>query len=162
MLGPLLYNLFTSDIPKSRHCKIAQFADDTALYFSHRNLRPLRNRLQDDLNTLTQWFCTWRIKINTKKTTAILFSRRRRSKRPDEIIVENIKISWTGQAKYLEVTLDSQLTFTQHTKQINQKIAWTTKILHPFINPKSRLTLDNKIKLIEIICIQIATCAGEI
>ena len=37
VLGPILYMLFTADIPTSEHTLIATFADDTAIISAHAN-----------------------------------------------------------------------------------------------------------------------------
>lgn len=73
-LSPTLFNIFISDLPQLKHSKIALFADDTVIFTTHQNLTLGRNKLQDDLNTLTEWFQQWKIKINPTKCKAKIFS----------------------------------------------------------------------------------------
>ncbi|PSN42154.1 RNA-directed DNA polymerase from mobile element jockey [Blattella germanica] len=46
VLAPILYNIYTSDIPTSPQVNLALYADDTAIYTSNRNLRYARLTLQ--------------------------------------------------------------------------------------------------------------------
>lgn len=50
VLGPLLFNIYTSDIPKPTRTEIGQFADDTILYYSHRWPKAINRGLQSDLD----------------------------------------------------------------------------------------------------------------
>lgn len=158
----MLYNIYTADIPTPKHCNIAQFADDTALFYSNRQMKPLHDRLQKDVVELTAWFSKWRIKVNAKKTAAIYFSPRRRHKKPDTIKVNSHNVPWTNRVKYLGLVLDERLNYTGHTEELKKKIAATTKKLYPLINTNSKLPIENKIKLIKTMLTPIATYAGEL
>ena len=48
LLSPLLYVLYTSDMPKMNHVNIAQFEDDIAIYYSNKNFKCLVRRLQEE------------------------------------------------------------------------------------------------------------------
>lgn len=160
VLGPLLFNIYTADIPPPKRAEIAQFADDTMLYYSSRNLSALDKALTDDLRRITKWYNKWRIKINEQKAQAIHFTHRQ--KRPDEIPINGYKIPWQSTVKYLGVTLDQKLTYSKHTKEITRGIGIATSWLYPLINRKSKLDLHNKTRLIKTMIIPIATYAGEI
>lgn len=162
VLGPLLYNIYTSDIPRPTRSEIGQFADDTIVYYSNRKPTSIKIALQKDLNQISIWFSKWRIKINERKTQAILFTPRIRHKRPDEIILNNHRIEWQRSVKYLGLTLDTTLTYNEHVKNIKRKLGLARKWLYPLINDKSKVTVENKIRLIKTMMIPVATYAGEI
>ena len=46
ILSPLLFILFVNDIPVTQTCQVTQYANDIAIYTSHRNPRYLEAHLQ--------------------------------------------------------------------------------------------------------------------
>ena len=52
VLGPLLYILFTSDLPQAPNVTIGTFADNTAILTSHTNVIRASSTLQDYLHIL--------------------------------------------------------------------------------------------------------------
>jgi hypothetical protein len=74
VLPSTLYNLFTSDAPTAYGCELA-FADDAAIFVS--NSEPMNDcdGLQLQLDSLTDYFKQWKIKVNGSKTQAIYFTR---------------------------------------------------------------------------------------
>ena len=76
VLGPLLYLLFTADMPTTYYTTIATFADDTALLAVHRDLAIASQRLQSHLILLHDWFVRWKIHVNTAKSAHITFTTR--------------------------------------------------------------------------------------
>lgn len=93
VLGPLLFNVYMADIPAPTYCKLAQFVDDTAIYFHHRNSRTMTRRMQEDLDEICQFLKNWRIKINKDKTKAMLFNKRAR-RRQQKLQIDDQKIEW--------------------------------------------------------------------
>ncbi|KAL3267337.1 hypothetical protein HHI36_011468 [Cryptolaemus montrouzieri] len=165
ILGPLLFNIFISDIPKMKHSKIAQFADDTAIYTSNRNKKTLTRRLQEDIDELVEYFKKWRIKVNAKKTVAVYFdykARKKDTEKPEEITIENQKVKWQDEAKYLGVLIDKNLKFNSQIEENTRKAKQLHGYLYPLLNKKSKLTLENKMKIIKTIIIPSITYAGEI
>jgi hypothetical protein len=73
--------------------------------------------LQEQLDSLTDYFKRWKIKVNSSKTQAICFTRCWSPLRlPSFVIVLNKQeIPWTPEVKYLGVTFDKRLTFASHT-----------------------------------------------
>ena len=71
VLGPVLYTVYTSDQPLSRHTTTATYADDTASLASHDDPVMASNNLQIHLDKLQLWFRKWRIKVNESKSVHV-------------------------------------------------------------------------------------------
>ena len=77
ILSPLLFILYVNDIPTSPRCQCTQYADDIAIYTSHRNKNYLRADLQRQIDSLEDWCATWFIKLNPKKTQLVQVNNKR-------------------------------------------------------------------------------------
>jgi hypothetical protein len=76
LLGPLLYLIYTADIPTTNETNKATFADDTAILALDHNPIEASEKLQNHLNFLQQWLCKWKIKVNNDKSVQIMFTTR--------------------------------------------------------------------------------------
>ena len=60
VLGPLLFIIYTNDLPHSlkitNNTKCILFADDTTIYETSSDIKQLYNSLNANLNTLSDWF----------------------------------------------------------------------------------------------------------
>ena len=66
VLGPLLFLLFVNEIPEVVPSDIKMFADDTRIWRVLRQDADTQ-RLQDDLDRLTDWSTDWLLTINAAK-----------------------------------------------------------------------------------------------
>lgn len=68
VLGPVLYILYTFDLPQHLECNVSIFADDTKIFGN-----PLidYDRLQEDLNRIANWSKEWLINLNASKCTVL-------------------------------------------------------------------------------------------
>jgi hypothetical protein len=57
-LGPLLYLLYTADLPVDANTTMGTFSDDTVILSV--NIGPLQNHL----NQIQEWTKIWKLKIN--------------------------------------------------------------------------------------------------
>lgn len=154
VLSPTLYNIYTSDLKiPSSNCEMALFADDTAIYTSAKNPSTILKNLNNASKCLTDYCVKWKIKLNASKTQATFFSKRRsiRYLPDDQVSVNNSKIPWKNDLKYLGVTLDKKLTFSKHTDLTAEKTLKYIGILYPLINRKSKLSRFNKLILFKTI-----------
>lgn len=144
-LSPILFNIYTADIPTSNTINIAQFADDTALYCSSTSLDILRNTMQQYLNQISAWSNKWKIKLNPSKSTAKIFSLKTISTPPPLTLNNNI-IPWTPQNKtvrYLGLHLDTRLNWKEHINIKTQQTKVKLIQLKPLINNHSKITIEN-------------------
>lgn len=77
MLGPVLYLLFTADLPTTRVTTVSTFADDTAILASHYNPQLASRNLQNHLNKVEAWLKKWKIKANELKSVHTTFIMKR-------------------------------------------------------------------------------------
>jgi hypothetical protein len=122
IVSPVLFSLYVNDITiPSRHVKLAQYADETALIATSRDPSLLFSYLEAYLGRLELWLRSWRIAIYVSKRTAVLFAKTARSSRqsrPVQFLGEPIQ--WVQTARYLGVTLDTRLTWSAHVNQVRK------------------------------------------
>ncbi|GJQ85071.1 hypothetical protein Trydic_g3727 [Trypoxylus dichotomus] len=72
-LGPVLFTIYIRDIPKPHdHCVFnAIYADNTAVVATSRHSKIMAELAQAHFAKIEQFFCTWDLKINPRKTQAI-------------------------------------------------------------------------------------------
>src|SRR5204863_76548 len=112
LLGPVLYTVYTSDQPISRHTTTATYADDTASLASHDDPVMASTNLQNHLDKLQLWFKKWRIKVNESKSVHVTFTMRRETCPP--VFLNNQPLPQSENAKYLGMHLDRRLTWQKH------------------------------------------------
>ena len=104
VLGPILYLLYTRDLPKQKDSIIATFADDTAIITIDDDVRTATKTLQKSINAVNEWTKKWRIKINDAKSTHTNFTNRKVD--TIRITLNNNVIPYSNRVKYLGMTLD--------------------------------------------------------
>ena len=129
-LGPLIFLIFTNDL--HRHLVYSSailFADDTTLHKTHRNLTYLKWCLEDDLNTLSDWFATNKLTLNLDKTVCMLFQKDN-NKKEVELTVRNMIIPSRPETKFLGMWLDQSLTWHCHVQKLILRIKRNTYLLN--------------------------------
>ena len=72
VLDPLLFDIYTYDLPSMISRKFA-YADDLALLHSSGNWKDLEGTLSQDMSTLSAYLQTWRLKLSHTKTVTAAF-----------------------------------------------------------------------------------------
>ncbi|CAK1588831.1 unnamed protein product [Parnassius mnemosyne] len=158
VLAPLLYILYTNDIPiPSNGVQLSLFADDTALYFKSPRISSARNKIQKSVDDLGDWFQKWRIDVNPEKSSAVQFDIKRRrnknKKNTPPIRMLGTPVPWHMSAKYLGVTLDYRLTFESHVKRVTRLARFYLGRLNSMLGRHSKMSLRNKRTLYKV-CIR--------
>jgi hypothetical protein len=151
-LSPPLYNLFMNSIPVPRHCKIAIYADDTALISSIKNydIKALVKRMELGLAEIESEFSSWKIRLNSLKTESILFTKSlimQREQENHKISFNGSFLEWLPWVKYLGVILDNKLLLSKNIVNNVAKAGRAMKILFPLLKKNSCLSLKPKLTL---------------
>ncbi|WP_373424456.1 RNA-directed DNA polymerase [Pantoea sp. Taur] len=160
VLGPVLYILYTSDIPTNPYTFLATFADDTAILSSHPDPQTASLNLQCHLSQIEDWCNEWRIKINELKCKQVTFTLRRRSCPP--ILFNDIPLPISDTVRYLGFLLDKRLTWNPHTRLKRQELNRRYSQLYRLLNRNSHLSLDNKLLIYKTILKPIWTYGLEL
>lgn len=136
-----------ADLPTPPKIKIAQYADDTAIYSTSTHPRVILKYLQEGTNTLLSWFKKWQLKSNETKTETIYF-KRRPSRIPNrEIHAGTQPCQWKDTVKYLGVHLDKKLPFRTHLVNMANKGRQVLGAIYPLLNRNSPMSIKNKLRI---------------
>ena len=142
ILGPLLFNIFISDI---FYCipniDIASYADDNTPYTCGDDLNTVLESLESSTNTLFKWFSDNSMKSNAKKCHLLT-----KSDNPVSVKIGDTEIINSNQEKLLGINIDCSLTFETHVNQIckkaSQKLSAISRI-SSFMNITQRKLIVN-------------------
>lgn len=74
ILSPDLFNVYTTDIPKTPNNILTIYVDHAAILLPRKDLVDFANSLQTHLNLIDDWSSKWNIKINSDKLIYIPFT----------------------------------------------------------------------------------------
>ena len=126
ILGSLLFviyiNVFSNGV--SSNCKL--FADDATLFSVVNNIQSSPATLRNDLVVISNWTFQWIMISNpdlTKPAQEVIFSRKTKKLLHPCLSFNDIPLKNSISQKHLGLTLDVNLNFVQHIKNITQKIS---------------------------------------
>ena len=123
VLAPILFNIYTADIPPTTSNKYI-YADDSAIGYTGRTYEQIQPILEADLAILCKYFHKWHLKISVSKTVCSIYHLANRfAKRELHIMMNGKKLKFEPLPVYLGVTLDRSLTFGPHLKNVANKIS---------------------------------------
>ena len=119
-LSPILYNLFTSDIPLMIDTLRTEYADDIALSVRGKNMEESTRKMEVSLDLLAQYEESSGLSISYSKTKAMVFTKKQINDLP--LYINNNIIEYTSEYKYLGMVLDSpHLSWRSHIQNIRTK-----------------------------------------
>lgn len=145
ILGPVLFLLYTSDVPTPLNSVIATFADDTAVLTVADNAVESTKLLQRAVNEVVRWTINNKISLNTTKSVHVDFTNKQKTYHPIEISGKQVPYSNT--AKYLGMTLDAKLQWKEHIKIKKEHLELKLRNLNWLMGRKTHLSIHCKLLL---------------
>ena len=110
------------------------FADDTNLFYSHKNIHQLFAKVNEELEKIGDWFKANKLSLNNKKTKYTLFHKN--SIKDDlplelpDLKITNNQIERKKAIKFLGVMLDENVNWQEHIRTVENKIAKNIGLLY--------------------------------
>ena len=149
ILGPLLFLIYVNDFPSSSNLlNSIMFAEDTNLFFEHKNIIVLFSTVNRELQNINEWFISNKLSLNVKKAKFPFFQKA--SRRDDlplvlpKLFINNQVIKRQSSIKFLGILLNEYLSWKEHLKMTENKIAKNIGFIFrakPFLNKYSLLEL---------------------
>jgi hypothetical protein len=143
ILGPLLYTLYTADLPQSDKTILSTFADDTAISTNNSDPTQTSANLQEHLLMINNWTRKWKLKINEFKSSHITFTMRRGQCPP--VSINQTDVPQVETVKYLGIHFERRLTWKFHVTSKRKELDLKTREINWLIGRHYPLSLENKI-----------------
>lgn len=145
ILGPIIYLLYTYDLPIHENCIVGTFADDTVIMSTGKDIKVTTKNLQHALLKVEQWTTKWCIKLNSSKSVHVNFTNKVINYKP--LYIDGVQIPYSNTAKYLGMTLDAKLHWKEHVKKKKEELQLKSRKMNWLIGKRSNLSVHNKLML---------------
>ena len=150
ILGPLLFIIYINDLSTVQtRGNYFIYADDTAIFFQHRDPDVLQSIVDAALPKITQWLQSNCLSLNVKKTIYQVYSRRKINL-PIHVKIDNIDIEKKDTVKYLGLLIDNDMKFKSHIDSITNIVSRNVGMMcraRPFVENRQMLCLYNALIL---------------
>ena len=126
ILRPLLFLVYIDGVQSElRHSKMTMFADDMAFYCRENSPTNLQSKLNADLAAITSWLHNNKLTLNVTKSKFMVNGGRDKLSQFNDIalVANNDQLENVTKFKYLGVIINQHLTWHDHIKQLQSKIA---------------------------------------
>jgi RNase P subunit RPR2 len=124
--------LFINDLPKFINDKSVPvlFADDTSILVSHPNPLVFYKTINTVFKTLNAWFKYNLLSLNLAKIHFIKFISKNNNQHEMDIKHDNKSISAITCTRFLGLTVNCSLTWTNHNDLLTKKLSSTCFLIH--------------------------------
>ena len=111
------------------------FANDTSFFLGVNDTQTIATNLSNDLTSIGNWTFQWIMIFNpnlTKQAQEVIFRRKIKKLLHPTLLFNNIPLNNSMFQKYLGLTLNIKLNFSEHIKYTTQKISKNMVLLRKF------------------------------
>ena len=132
ILGPLLFLVYINDLCNvSTALEFILFADDTNIFFSHKDRSTLSAIFNLEMSKLSDWCRANKLSINLKKSNFMVFQPRQKRQKFDlAFSIDGSPIERVKETVFLGVVIDENLTWKPHILNVSRKISKSIGILY--------------------------------
>ena len=130
ILGPLLFLIYINDFCKSSEVlSFILFADDSNLFFSHKDPHILLSTINQELKCVSEWIKANKLSLNLQKTNYMLFSNII-NELPGNVVFYCTITQRVLNTKFLGITIDEKLSWKEHVDNICKVISRNIGIIN--------------------------------
>ena len=124
VLGPLLFLIYINDFSNCTDTlDLCLFADDSNLFFCHKNLLSLESIINSELSYVKNWLNTNKLSLNIGKSNFVLFHPPQKKVNTSvKLYINDIPLEEKSHVKYLGIMLDTNLNWKSHVHYISKKV----------------------------------------
>lgn len=142
ILGPVLFNLYVTDLQGEMEQPCFQYADDTTIVAQGRpkNCCSIENAMNNDLVKLNSWSVSANLALNPRKTKVMVLSTKQLSRHHNlddfspALKIGQQQIEREKSVKLLGVILDQHLLWEDHVNKVTSSCFGALSILKKFKN----------------------------
>lgn len=154
-LGPVLFNLFTSDFPSCvKNCTVHQYADDCQLHLSY--VPSFTNQaivqINEDLNAISRWSSGNGLKLNVGKCIVLHLAPPNIVQALSDVMLDGESLVVRDSVKTLGVVLDGGLAFSEHVTHSIQRAVGRLRGLYRY---RSLLPESVKLQLMQSLVLSV-------
>ena len=122
ILGPLLFLLYINDIVLSSDIfKFTLFADDTSLFYSHKNVEEAVETMTQELANISEWLAANKLSLNVGKSKLLVFNNKKKIE--VKLTLNGEPLKEVDHAKYLGILIDNKLNWVPQINAVNLKVS---------------------------------------
>ena len=129
ILGPTLFSLCINDIVNDLNFATRLFADDTVLMLHEKNLSVLTTKVSSKLHKIQLWLSKNKLSLNYSKTTYMVIAPKRGIIEKFSVLLDGNEPSRCESAKYLGITIESNLRWNLHIASLCKKLSQSAGII---------------------------------
>ena len=122
-LGPLLFLMYTNDLPLHPNFKVRLLADDTTLTLAENSVSNLQNLVDLEMCKIDRWMHAKRFFVNLTKSQYMLVTNKKFNLDHLKVSLSNSEIKRNECIKYLGVLIDNKLCWKNHIDYSCSKIS---------------------------------------
>lgn len=160
VLGPVLYSIYTADMPSPPNVNLATYADDTIFLVTDECPVDAATTLQSALASFKTWCDRWRIMVNAQKSMQVTFTNCLEGTPP--VMFGATLLPRSESVIYLGMHLDRRLTWAKHIATKKKQIKIVLRRHDWLLRPTSGLNLASRIMIYKSIIMPIWTYGIEL
>ena len=122
VLGPILFYIYVNDMHQATNLRPRLFADGTNIFSFGSDLQPLTETTNAEPSKIDSWLKSNKLILSIEKTNYCVFSPKRNMDCNKIKIQIGGDISRTASIRYLGRTIDENLSWTTHIKDLGSRI----------------------------------------
>ena len=146
----LFFLIYINDLVDNKSSEAKHFADDTSLFTVVYDVDITANKLNRDLEIISNWAHQWKMKFHpdkNKQAVQVIFSQKTEAVAHPPVCVNRFEVVVKAEHKHLGMILDSKVSFQNHVKEAIIKARKGIGIIRFLSKYVSRDALDQIYKL---------------